>query len=79
MWVAGRITALDDEDVPFDPNVPAPHHWPSWARYGIEFRHGTPTEVVALLDGFAAYLGDVMAAGAPRAQWQVCHHRIKRY
>lgn len=34
---------------------------------------------MALLDGFVSYLGDVIAAHAPQAQWQVCHHRIKRY
>lgn len=64
-WVAGRITALEDEDVPFDPEAPAPHHRPSWARYGVEFRRGTPGEVVTLLDGFVSYLGDVITAGAP--------------
>ncbi|GEO96814.1 hypothetical protein [Kocuria turfanensis] len=34
---------------------------------------------MALLDGFISYLGDVIAAGAPEAVWQVCHHRVKRY
>ncbi len=33
LWVgvAARITALEDEDVPFDPVAPVPSHWPSWA------------------------------------------------
>ncbi|MEX5303679.1 hypothetical protein [Kocuria sabuli] len=31
----------------------------------MEFRRGTPGEVVTLLDGFVSYLGDVITAGAP--------------
>mgnify|MGYP004479034663 CR=1 FL=1 len=79
MWVAGRITALEDEDVPFDPTALPEPWWPSWARNSSEIRHVNPVEVVTLLDGFISYLGDVMAAGAPAAAWQVCHHRVKRY
>ncbi|MGQ1837460.1 hypothetical protein ACT4S2_03270 [Kocuria turfanensis] len=78
-WGASRITVVEDEDVPWDPEAPPEPWWPSWARYSSDIRHGTPVEVVTLLDGFISYLGDVMAAGAPEATWQVCHHRVKRY
>jgi hypothetical protein len=78
-WVATRIMALEDEPVPFDPDAPAPHQWPSWARYGGTLRHGTPADVVTLLDGFISYLADVITVGTPDAQWQVGYHRIKRY
>jgi hypothetical protein len=79
VWVAGRITAVADGDLPWLPGAPAEPWWPSWARYGHKFRHGTRPEVVTLLDGFVSYLGDVITAHAPDAEWQACHHRIKRY
>lgn len=79
VWVAARITVLEDEDVPWEPEALPEPWWPSWARYSADIRRGTPVEVVTLLDGFVSYLGEVMAAGAPDATWQVCHHRVKRY
>ncbi|MEX5259963.1 hypothetical protein [Kocuria sp. CPCC 205263] len=78
-WVASRITAMEDDPAPISRDAPAPPWWPSWARYTADLRRSTPAEVVALLDGFVSYLGDVTAAGAPQAQWQVCQHRVKRY
>lgn len=78
-WVAGRITALEDDPTPVSRDAPVPTGWPSWARYTEELRRSTPTEVVALLDGFDSYLAEVITAGAPDAEWQVGYHRIKRY
>lgn len=78
-WVAGRITAVEDDPAPVSPDAPAPPGWPSWARYTADLRRSTPDEVVTLLDGFVSCLADVITAGAPEAQWQVGYHRIKRY
>lgn len=79
VWVAARITAVADEDIPFDPHALPEPWWPSWARYSADIRRGTPVEVVTLLDGIVAYLADVITTGAPQAEWQVGYHRIKRY
>lgn len=78
-WVATRIMAMEDHPIPFDPDALSPVRWPSWARYSSDLRPSTPDEVVALLDGFISYLGDVVTAAAPEAIWQVGYHRIKAY
>ena len=78
-WVATRIMTMEDNDIPFDPDAPAPAWWPSWARYSSDLPRTTPDEVVPLLDGFISYLGDVVTTAAPEAVWQVGQHRIKAY
>ena len=70
-WVATRIMTMEDNDIPFDPDAPAPAWWPSWARYSSDLPRTTPDEVVPLLDGFISYLGDVVTTAAPEAVWQV--------
>ncbi|WP_147394419.1 hypothetical protein [Arthrobacter cheniae] len=79
LWIATRITTVEDYSTPFDPDAPAPTWWPSWARYSSDLRRSTPDEVVTLLDGFISYLGGVVTAAAPEAVWQIGQHRIKAY
>ena len=79
LWIATRITTMEDNPIPFDPDAPAPTWWPSWARYSSDLSRSTADEVVTLLDGFISYLGDVVTTAAPEAVWQVGQHRIKAY
>lgn len=78
-WSAERIRAVAHEYAPSVREAVPPSSWPSWARYSGRLHANTPDTVVTLLDGLVAYAGDVVIARAPRAQWQVCHHPVKRY
>lgn len=77
-WVAERILAIEDLDIPFVDGAPAPKEWPGWARYG-GVKLVTPDVVVALLDGLVTYVEDVVLRGAPRARRAIVTHPVKRY
>jgi len=74
-WITDRITELgvDPRSLAEDPTRPL---WPSWARHGRLVDPHPPAESIALIDGFASYLGQVVFHGAPEAVWQVGEHLI---
>ncbi|WP_255396318.1 hypothetical protein [Kocuria sp. CNJ-770] len=65
-WITARITELgvDPHALADDPTRPG---WPSWARHGRLVDPHPPAETIALVDGFASYLGRVIDAAAPDA------------
>ena len=75
VWTTSRIAELgvDPHSLAEDPTRPS---WPSWARHAKLVDPHPPAISLALVDGFAAYLGQVVAAGAPAATWQVGEHLI---
>jgi hypothetical protein len=74
-WITARITELgvDPHALAEDPTRPG---WPSWARHGRLVDPHPPAETIALVDGFASYLGRVIDAAAPDAAWQVGEHLL---
>ncbi|MCM3688299.1 hypothetical protein [Kocuria rosea] len=74
-WITTRITDLGVAPMSLaeDPTRPT---WPSWARHGRLVDPHPPAESIALVDGFTAYLGQVISAGAPEARWEVGEHVI---
>lgn len=77
-WITGRVDALGaaPTSLSSDPTRPG---WPSWARHGMLVDPHPPAEALALVDGFVSYLGEVVAAAVPAAQWQVGQHHINDY
>ncbi|MGQ1837455.1 hypothetical protein ACT4S2_03245 [Kocuria turfanensis] len=74
-WITARITELG-----VDPHAladdPTRLRWPSWARHGRLVDPHPPAETIALVDGFASYLGRVIGDEAPEAAWQVGEHLL---
>ncbi|MFF0945540.1 hypothetical protein ACFYE2_15135 [Kocuria sp. CPCC 205300] len=78
VWITARAAELgvDPRTLAEDPTRPT---WPSWARHGRLVDPHPPASTIALIDGFASYLADVLTAQVPEAAWQVGHHRIADY
>ncbi|GAA1745660.1 hypothetical protein [Kocuria aegyptia] len=74
-WTTTRITELGVAPMPLveDPTRPS---WPSWARHGRLVDPHPPAATLALVDGFASYLGQLISAAAPQARWRVGEHLI---
>jgi hypothetical protein len=72
-WINARVgqLGLDPRSLTADPSRV---FWPSWARHGRLVDPHPPAETIALVDGFASYLGQVLRTAAPRAIWQVGEH-----
>jgi hypothetical protein len=77
-WITARVAELgvDPRALDDDPTRPA---WPSWARHGKLVDPHPPAAALALVDGFASYLGQVLTTAVPEARWRVGHHRISDY
>ncbi|MHC5560449.1 hypothetical protein [Kocuria sp. U4B] len=77
-WVTDRVTGLGVDPRPLaeDPTRP---RWPSWARHRMLVDPHPPAGSLALVDGFAAYLGEVITTAVPEASWQAGHHRINDF
>lgn len=77
-WITERVAGLgtDPHSLTEDPTVP---EWPSWARHGLLVDPHPPAESLALVDGFASCLAEVITAAVPEARWQVGRHRISDY
>jgi len=58
---------------------PAGGSTPTWLRHYIGTEPTLSRESLELVDGLVSYLCRVIERGAPHAQWQVGHHRIKSY
>ena len=74
-WITTRATGLgvDPRSLDTDPTRPT---WPSWARHGRLVDPHPPAETIALVDGFASYLGQLISTAAPEAAWRVGEHII---
>ena len=74
-WINARTgrLGLDPRSLTADPSRSS---WPSWARHGRLVDPHPPAATIALVDGFASYLGQVLLAAAPQAAWQVGEHMI---
>ncbi|MEX5237448.1 hypothetical protein [Kocuria arenosa] len=72
-WINARVgqLGLDPRPLTADPSWSS---WPSWARHGRLVDPHPPAATIALVDGFATYLGQVLLAAAPQAAWQVGEH-----
>ncbi|MFE7631757.1 hypothetical protein [Kocuria sp. NPDC057446] len=72
-WISARAAEHGTvaQSLTEDPTRP---DWPSWARHGRLVDPHPPAATIALVDGFASYLGDVLVAAAPQAVWQVGEH-----
>ncbi|MFF0991496.1 hypothetical protein ACFYE1_16665 [Kocuria sp. CPCC 205315] len=77
-WITTRVTELgvDPRSLTQDPTRPG---WPSWARHGMLVDPHPPAESLALVDGFASYLGQILTTAVPEASWQIGHHRINDF
>ncbi|MFI7496275.1 hypothetical protein ACH9D2_16355 [Kocuria sp. M4R2S49] len=74
-WINARVAQLgvDPRTLTDDPTRSS---WPSWARHGRLVDPHPPAETIALVDGFASYLGQIISDAAPEAGWQVGDHVI---
>ena len=72
-WINAQVgrLGLDPRSLTDDPSRSS---WPSWARHGRLVDPHPPAATIALVDGFASYLGQVLLAAAPQAIWQVGEH-----
>lgn len=77
-WITARVTeyGFDPRSLGADPTRPG---WPSWARHGLLVDPHPPAGSLALIDGFASYLGQVITAAVPEAQWRIGRHRLGDY
>ncbi|MCJ8503924.1 hypothetical protein MRU69_03465 [Kocuria flava] len=77
LWdrITARITALGTDPRTLDAD-PTRSRWPSWARHGKLVDPHPPEESLVLVDGFCAYLAEVLTAAVPQARWQVGEHRL---
>ncbi|MEX5294682.1 hypothetical protein QYM41_05290 [Kocuria sp. CPCC 205268] len=74
-WISARAAELgvSPHTLAEDPTRGS---WPSWARHGKLVDPHPPAETLALVDGFASYLGVILSTAAPEAVWQVGEHVI---
>jgi hypothetical protein len=72
-WITARAGRLGLDPRPLTED-PSRSSWPSWARHGRLVDPHPPAETIALVDGFASYLGQVLRTAAPQASWQVGEH-----
>lgn len=77
-WITARVTeyGLDPRPLDADPTRPG---WNSWARHESLVDPHPPAESLALIDGFVSYLGQVITAAVPEAQWRIGRHRLGDY
>ncbi|WP_344119678.1 hypothetical protein [Kocuria aegyptia] len=77
-WLTNRFAELgvDPRTLDKDPTKAA---WPSWTRHGMLVDPHPPAETLALVNGFAAYLAQVITAAVPEAVWATGHHRINDF
>ncbi|GAA1757640.1 hypothetical protein [Kocuria aegyptia] len=75
VWISARAAELGVDPHPLteDPTRPT---WPSWSRHSRLVDPHPPAATIALVDGFASYLGAVVSAAAPRASWRIGEHLI---
>lgn len=77
-WILSRLTGLNAPGATDPASVPR-EGWPSWIRHTTEEERTLSMESLELLDGVLSYLAVLVVDRAPRAQWKIAHHRIKRY
>ncbi len=77
-WISARAAerGVDPHPLAEDPTRGS---WPSWARRCKLVDPHPPAATIALVDGYAAYLGQVLEREAPTAHWRVGEHRISDY
>ena len=74
-WLTARASQLGVDPRSLEEDATRPS-WPSWARHGRLVDPHPPAATIALVDGFATYLGQLLTAAVPAASWQVGEHRI---
>lgn len=77
-WISDRAGKLgtDPRSLTEDPARPS---WPAWARHAPLVDPHPPAETIVLVDGFDAYLGELVHAEVPEAHWRPGQHRLADY